>query len=98
MTYTFNEYKTLLGPVMSEKSLLSAEKKKCFVFKVTPKATKIQIRNAVEKMFEVKVADVNVVNVKGKSKRFKFRPGQRSNIRKAYVKLAEGYDINFAQA
>ena len=98
MTYTLTDYKTLLGPVMSEKSMLSAEKKKCFVFKVTPKATKIQIRNAVEKMFEVKVENVNVVNVKGKSKRFKFRPGQRSNIRKAYVKLAEGHDINLAQA
>lgn len=95
MSYAFNEYKTLLGPVTSEKSMLSAEKKRCFVFKVAPKATKLQIRNAVEKMFEVKVTDVNVVNVAGKSKRFRFRSGRRNDIRKAYVRLAEGYDINF---
>lgn len=95
---SFKEYKTLLGPVMSEKSMTAADKHRYYVFKVAPKATKIEIRNAVEKMFEVKVEDVNVVNVKGKTKRFKFQPGRRSDIRKAYVKLAEGHDIKFAQA
>lgn len=97
MSYAFNEYKVILAPVMSEKSMISADKKRCFVFKVAPTATKIQIRNAVEKMFEVKVEDVNVVNVSGKSKRFRFRQGRRSDIRKAYVKLAEGHDISFGE-
>ncbi len=98
MSRVYNEYKTLMGPVMSEKSMMSAEKKRCFVFKVAPTATKMQVRDAVEKMFEVKVLDVNVVNVKGKTKRFRFREGRRSDTRKAYVSLAEGYDINFNQA
>ncbi|MFI4954354.1 MAG: 50S ribosomal protein L23 [Gammaproteobacteria bacterium] len=98
MSLAFNEYKILLGPVMSEKSMVSADKKRCFVFKVAPTATKLQIRNAVEKMFEVKVQDVNVVNVSGKTKRFRFRAGRRNDIRKAYVKLAEGHDINFGES
>ena len=94
---SFTEYTTLLSPVMSEKSIQSAEKKRCFVFKVAPKATKMQILDAVEKMFEVKVDAVNVVNVAGKTKNFRGRAGRRNNIRKAYVKLAEGHDINFAE-
>jgi large subunit ribosomal protein L23 len=98
MSTSYVEYKTILGPVMSEKSMMSADKKRCFVFKVAPKATKLQIRDAVEKMFEVKVVDVNVVNAKGKTKQFRQREGRRSNVRKAYVRLAEGFDINFNQA
>ena len=98
MSYAFNEYKVILAPVTSEKSMISADKKRCFVFKVAPKSTKMQIREAVEKMFEVKVENVNVVNVAGKNKRFRFRPGRRSDVRKAYVTLAEGQDINFGTA
>jgi large subunit ribosomal protein L23 len=98
MSYAFNEFRVLLAPVMSEKSMASAEKKRCFVFKVAPTATKAQIRTAVEKMFTVKVEVVNVVNIAGKTKRFRNRAGRRNDVRKAYVKLAEGHDINFGEA
>jgi large subunit ribosomal protein L23 len=96
MNIVFNEYKTILAPIASEKSTMSADKNRCFVFKIAPEATKLQVRMAVEKMFNVKVTDVNVLNKKGKAKRFRSREGRRNHTRKAYVKLAEGFDINFA--
>ena len=61
-------------------------------------ATKTEIKQAVESLFEVKVAQVRVMNVKGKSKRFGNREGKRSDWRKAYVTLAQGQDIDFAGA
>ena len=66
------------------------------VFKVSTTATKLEIKQAVEQLFEVKVEQVRVLNVKGKTKRFGQRFGKRSDWRKAYVKLAEGQDIDFA--
>lgn len=96
-----NEYlltKILQGPVISEKSTLAAENHKQVVFKVLRQATKIQIKQAVEKMFNVEVASVNVVNVKGKEKRFGRSVGVRSDWKKAYVKLKSGHDIDFSVA
>lgn len=65
------------------------------VFRVRRDADKDLVRRAVEKMFEVKVADVQIVNVRGKHKRFGQRAGVRSNWKKAYVRLAPGSAINF---
>ncbi|MCW9014871.1 MAG: 50S ribosomal protein L23 [Gammaproteobacteria bacterium] len=88
----------LLAPHISEKSAIVGDAAGQHVFKVLPGATKTEIKQAVETLFEVKVAQVRVMNVKGKTKRFGQRNGKRSDWRKAYVKLAEGQDIDFASA
>jgi large subunit ribosomal protein L23 len=86
----------LLGPHVSEKSARVGDKHNQVVFRVRRDADKIEIRQAVEKMFEVKVADVQIVNVGGKDKRFGARLGRRSDWKKAYVRLAPGSEINLA--
>ena len=68
------------------------------VFKVRRDATKGEIRESVEHLFEVKVENVRVVNQKGKAKRFGALRGRRSDWKKAYVRLAEGQDIDFLGA
>lgn len=88
----------LLAPIVSEKSSLAAEQNKRFVFKVRTTATKLQVKKAVESMFNVEVDSVQVLNVKGKVKRFGRALGKRSDWKKAYVKLKEGHDIEFASA
>jgi large subunit ribosomal protein L23 len=88
----------LQGPHLSEKSAIAAEKNNQIVFKVRTDATKREIRQAVELLFEVSVDDVTVVNVKGKSKRFGVSRGKRSDWKKAYVKLAKGSQIDFLGA
>jgi len=85
----------LLGPHVSEKSTLAGETNNQVVFKVRTDATKREIRQAVEKLFEVKVVNVTVANVKGKHKRFGQTLGRRSDWKKAYVRLAPGSDIEF---
>ncbi len=90
--------KVLLAPVVSEKSSRVADASRQFVFKVLPDATKPEIRAAVEQLFDVKVTGVQVVNNKGKIKRFGQTLGKRSDSRKAYVTLAEGQDIDFMGA
>jgi len=82
------------GPHLSEKSHIAAEHNQV-VLKVRTDATKAEIRQAVELLFEVKVDGVTVVNVKGKAKRFGANKGRRSNWKKAYVRLAEGSQIDF---
>jgi large subunit ribosomal protein L23 len=77
------------GPHLSEKSHFAAENNQV-VLKVRKDATKSEIRQAVELLFEVQVANVTVVNVKGKNKRFGATRGRRSDWKKAYVRLAEG--------
>ena len=86
------------APIISEKSTLGAEKYKRFVFKVQKQATKKHIKKAVELMFNVEVDSVQVLNVKGKQKRFGRTLGQRSDWKKAYVKLKPGHDIDFSLA
>ena len=83
----------LIGPHVSEKTARVADANQ-FVFRVRRDATKPDIKAAVELMFEVKVADVNVVNVGGKQKRFGQRPGRRQDFKKAYVRLAPGQKID----
>jgi large subunit ribosomal protein L23 len=85
----------LLGPVVSEKSAGAADSARQFLFRVRPDATKREIHRAVEKLFEVKVEKVQVLNVKGKTKRFGRLAGKRPNWKKAYVKLQPGQDIQF---
>ncbi len=88
----------LQGPHFSEKSTLSAELNNQVVFKVRPDATKREIREAVELLFEVQVEKVQVVNCRGKSKRFGMTRGRRADWKKAYVRLAEGSHIDFLGA
>jgi len=91
-------YKVILAPVVSEKTARAAELANQVVFKVIKDANKAEIRAAVEKMFDVKVENVQVLNVKGKTKRTRFGLGRRSDWKKAYVSLAEGQEIDFATA
>ena len=88
----------LLEPHVSEKSTIVADKARQVVFKVTPDATKKEIRQAVELLFEVKVDSVQVTNVKGKTKRTQMGVGRRKDWKKAYIRLEEGQDINFVGA
>ena len=88
----------LVAPHVSEKSSRVTERDNQFVFRVLCDASKPEIKAAVELMFEVKVDAVQVVNVMGKAKRFGGRPGQRSDWKKAYVKLAQGQTIDFTGA
>lgn len=84
------------APIISEKSTIAAEKANQFVFRIKKHATKPQVKKAVEALFNVEVDSVHVLNVKGKKKRFGKTLGQRSDWKKAYVKLKPGHDINFS--
>mgnify|MGYP003579804161 CR=1 FL=1 len=88
----------LLGPHVSEKATALAEAGNQVVFKVRGDATKTDIRQAVELLFEVKVERVSVVRIPAKQKRFGQRAGSRQAWKKAYVRLAAGQDINFMGA
>jgi large subunit ribosomal protein L23 len=88
-------YDVIVRPVVTEKSTLAAEQGKV-VFKISPTATKTQVKAAVEQLFNVKVTKVNTVLTKGKTKRFRGQTGRRSDQRKAIVTLAEGQTIDIA--
>ncbi len=90
-------YKVLIGPHTTEKSVMAAEKHRQITFKVAVDANKQEIKQAVEKLFNVVVDAVRVSNVKGKRKRFKQMAGVRSDWKKAAVSLKEGHDINIAE-
>ena len=83
-------------PHVSEKSTHIADKYKQITFRVLKTATKRDIKEAVEKIFQVKVKEVTVLQTHGKRKRFKQIPGQRSGFKKAFVSLLPGYDIDFS--
>jgi large subunit ribosomal protein L23 len=87
-------YNVIRAPRVSEKTARLQEVSNQYVFEVATDATKSDIKVAVEKLFDVKVEAVNVLNVKGKEKAFKNRTGRRADWRKAYVKLAEGQSID----
>ncbi|MFW5427034.1 MAG: 50S ribosomal protein L23 [Methylophagaceae bacterium] len=87
--------KVILGPVVAEKASRVAESNNQVVLKVLPDANKSEIKQAVEKMFDVKVESVTTMNVKGKIKRTGRIMGKRSDWKKAYVTLVEGADLNF---
>ena len=86
-------YETILSPWVTEKSTLLSEQNKV-VFRVPLRATKLEVKDAVEALFKVKVTAVNTIRVKGKTKRFRGRDGQRSDRKKAIVTLADGHTID----
>ena len=91
-------YTIILGPHISEKSAVLAEDSNQIIFKVSLDANKLEIKKAVEKIFKVKVDGIQVVKTKGKVKRNKFGLAKRSDFKKAYVRLAEGQEIDFSVA
>ena len=86
----------LIAPIVSEKATMVAEKSNAVTFKVLQDATKHEIMAAVQLMFKVEVKGVSVLNTKGKAKRFGKSMGRRDNVRKAYVTLKPGQEINLA--
>ncbi|MCZ8255189.1 MAG: 50S ribosomal protein L23 [Polaromonas sp.] len=84
----------LVAPIVSEKATMIADKTNAVTFKVLQDATKFEIKAAVQLMFKVDVQSVAVLNIKGKTKRFGKSVGRRDNIRKAYVTLKPGQELN----
>ncbi len=86
-------YQTILAPLVTEKATMLSERGQ-YAFRVPLEATKTQIRQAIEGLFGVQVVAVNTLVMKGKAKRFKGRPGRRSDWKKAMVRLADGQSID----
>ena len=93
MSAKAEHYDVIRKPIITEKATLVGEAN-AFVFEVAMDANKPQIKEAVENLFDVKVKAVNTTVTKGKTKRFKGRPGTRSDVKKAYVSLVEGNSID----
>ena len=94
---TFDEgrlMQVLVAPIVSEKATHVADKTNAVTFKVLQDATKPEIKAAVELMFKVEVKGISVVNIKGKTKRFGKSTGRRDHVRKAYVTLKPGQELN----
>ena len=87
-------FSILRAPLVSEKTARLQEVSNQYVFEVSKTASKADVKAAIEQLFSVKVEDVNVVNVKGKTKAFRGRTGTRGDWRKAYVRLADGQAID----
>lgn len=90
--------KVLYGPHISEKATIAADGNGQYVFRVASDATKPEIKAAVEKLFEVSVLSVHTLNQKGKVKRTARGTGKRKDVKKAYVRLAQGQEIDFLSA
>ncbi len=90
-------YSVLVAPIVSEKSTMIADKHEQVAFRVRQDATKQEVKAAVELLFKVQVERVSILNHKGKQKKFGRFEGRRDHARKAYVSLAPGQEINFAQ-
>jgi large subunit ribosomal protein L23 len=100
MSKNFNQERllqVLVAPQISEKATYVADKNEQVVFIVTPDATKPEVKAAVEMLFKVQVESVQIANLKGKVKRSGRSIGRRSDIRKAFVCLKPGQEINFAE-
>ncbi len=87
-------YQVLLAPRVTEKTTRVGEESNQYIFRVVQDANKSEVRNAVEMLFDVSVESVRIVNVKGKNKSFRMRPGRRSDWKKAYVRVQEGQVID----
>lgn len=87
-------YHVVYGPHVTEKTVMQSELSNMHTFKVSVGSTKREIKQAVEMLFEVEVADVRTVSVKGKQKNFGKRAGKRKDWKKAYVRLAEGQTLD----
>lgn len=88
-------HQIILRPMVTEKGLFAAESQAHYTFEVNPLATKTEIKNAVETLFEVKVAKVMTQNRKGKPRRYRFRYGRTKGYKKAIVKLDGDHRIEF---
>ncbi len=91
-------FQVLIGPYTSEKATIIADLSNQYVFKVAIDASKLEVKKSVEQLFKVKVVNVNTLRVKGKVKRNKNGYSTKSTWKKAYVKLEQGHDIDFALA
>lgn len=91
-------FQVLVGPHTSEKATIIADLSNQYVFKVAIDASKLEVKRSVEQLFKVKVVNVNTLRVKGKVKRNKNGFSTKSTWKKAYVKLAQGQDIDFVLA
>ncbi len=87
-------YQVLLAPRITEKTTQVGADSNQYVFRVACSSNKLEVKNAVEELFEVNVESVRIVNVKGKRKTFRMRPGKRSDWKKAYVRVQEGQVID----
>ncbi|MFK7957752.1 MAG: 50S ribosomal protein L23 [Lysobacterales bacterium] len=90
-------YQVLRAPHVSEKSTRVGGEGNQYVFKVSTDASKPEVKAAVEMLFKVEVENVNIMNVRGKTRSFRMRPGQRPGWKKAYVRLAAGQVIDVEQ-
>jgi large subunit ribosomal protein L23 len=88
-------YQIIKRPLITEKGMRRNEEENTVVFRVDPRANKLQIKHAVETLFEVKVLRVNTLNIEGKTRRVRLREGQKSDWKKAYVTLRAGDTITF---
>jgi len=88
-------YQVLLAPVVSEKATFIADKHEQVIFRVVPDATKTEVKAAVELLFKVEVDSIQMLNAKGKTKRFGRSMGRRNHVKKAFVNLKPGQEINF---
>ena len=91
-------FQVLVGPHVSEKAAIVADATNQYVFKVAVDATKLEIKKSVEQLFKVKVSDVQTLKVKGKVKRNRYGYSTKPTWKKAYVRLEQGQDIDFAVA
>ena len=91
-------FQVLIGPHVSEKAAIAADINNQYVFRVAVDATKLEVKKAVEQLFKVNVADVTTLKVKGKVKRNRFGYSKKPTWKKAYVRLEQGHDIDFAAA
>lgn len=91
-------FQVLVGPHISEKAAIVADANNQYVFKVAVDATKSEIKKSVEQLFKVKVTNVNTLKVKGKVKRNRYGSSAKPTWKKAYVRLEQGQDIDFAVA
>jgi large subunit ribosomal protein L23 len=100
MSKNFNQERLLqilVAPQISEKATMVADKNEQVVFVVIPDATKPEVKAAVELLFKVEVKSVQISNLKGKSKRFGRFMGRRNDVKKAFVCLKPGQEINFTE-
>ena len=91
-------FQVLQGPHVSEKAAIAADDSNQYVFKVAVDATKTEIKKSVEQLFKVKVDNVRTLKVKGKVKRNRYGFSTKPTWKKAYVRLEQGQDIDFAEA
>ena len=95
MSVAARHYDTVTAPIITEKSTIIAENNQV-VFEVPLSASKPEIKDAVEELFKVSVTAVNTMRIKGKTKRFRGRPGRRNDVKKAIVTLKDGDSIDIA--